>query len=898
MATVFISHSSDDRDFVEREIVSLLEQNGIRTWYSTDEIRAATDWEASIRHALNSCAWFLVALSPASVKSNWVKAEVLWALEQRRGRIVPLVIADCDSAECNLQLRLLQHIDLRQNPDAARRRLLATFRQTPPEANSHGEDDLVAKLRTLREQPDMAEIALVFRSLAHQGEGVRTLARQVIHALGWEKVAGSILDLARRQAPSVIHDILTGLAAIEASPDVIAVLVRLSTILTGDLRNRTVLLTERKRLSVEMATLAELFRAHHAPFDVLNLLGQGLFTATYRARHREGGLDVVVRVLRPEFAVQDAVRTQFADLSKRAIRYVHQNLVMTRDIGEFAERGIYYGVRDYIDGITLQNALDSGKTFEPIQIIEIIRQIVLALTPIHRRGEVHGGIKPSNIFITGDHDVLLGDLSLPVSLAPPSLGRLSYDYQYAAPEAFEDANSAGPASDLYSLGCVAHQLLLGKPPFVSDKPYTLANMHCHGAVQPPGTQGKLLGPSGGEFILRLLARVPTDRPRKVDEILETLKTFRRSLQPSSEGTHGTVTILGAQSRVEVNPAYSVVALNDPANTPGVIGRQSPLLPQPPVLSPQPAAAVNGTAVRVAKRHGDGTRAGYSTVVAEGAVIKRKYRIVREVGRGGMGTVYEVVHEALGSRFALKQLRLDLSAHAEIASRFRHEAQIMARLQHPHIVRVFDIDADDSFGPYILMEFISGCDLGKVIRERSRLDYPAVIRISSEVASALETAHRAGLVHRDIKPANILIEDGSNRAVVTDFGIAKQVETDSDGSATREGSFLGTYRYSSPEQIRNDKTVRLDGRADIYSLGAVMYEMYSGNRFLGALSEIEIASLVGFQAGWKPPLEFPEPAPTDFQALVEQCLQRDRDARPATAADVLVRLKQCSAATKS
>lgn len=279
-------------------------------------------------------------------------------------------------------------------------------------------------------------------------------------------------------------------------------------------------------------------------------------------------------------------------------------------------------------------------------------------------------------------------------------------------------------------------------------------------------------------------------------------------------------------------------------------------------------------------------------MAEGLVIKNKLRIVRRVGRGGMGHVYEVYHEVLRVRRALKQIVSDLQDNPEIERRFLHEAQMMARLEHPHIVKVFDVDHEPGFGTYLLMEFIQGRDLGSLLRERNRFTYEETVRIGLAVASALDCAHAAGLVHRDIKPANILLEEASGRPVVTDFGIAKEVEGAGEEGFTKTGSFVGTYRYSSREQIRAEKGVPIDGRADVYSLGVVLYEMSTGHRYLEGMAELKIASCVGYQDDWRPPLTFPDDLPEEFRKLIERSIEPNRDERVESARALMGGLEEC------
>ena len=260
-------------------------------------------------------------------------------------------------------------------------------------------------------------------------------------------------------------------------------------------------------------------------------------------------------------------------------------------------------------------------------------------------------------------------------------------------------------------------------------------------------------------------------------------------------------------------------------------------------------------------------------MSEGRLIKNKLRIVRQVGRGGMGYVYEVFHEGLRVTRALKQIVGDLQDNPDIERRFLHEAQMMARLEHPHIVRVFDIDNEPGLRHLPPDGVHPRPRPGRSAAARGSLLLPRDAAHRHRGRRRRSSARIApALVHRDIKPANILIEDGTGRPVVTDFGIAKEVESAGDESFTRTGSFVGTYRYSSREQIRSEKGVPIDGRADIYSLGVVLYEIYAGRKYLAGMPELqdrELRRLSGRLAARSSTI--PSRRPSCFDALIDECI---------------------------
>jgi serine/threonine-protein kinase len=225
-----------------------------------------------------------------------------------------------------------------------------------------------------------------------------------------------------------------------------------------------------------------------------------------------------------------------------------------------------------------------------------------------------------------------------------------------------------------------------------------------------------------------------------------------------------------------------------------------------------------------------------------SALADRYHLERELGQGGMATVYLAQDLRHDRKVAIKVLRPDLAAVLG-AERFVTEIKTTASLQHPHILPLFESGTADGFLFYV-MPFVEGETLrGKLDRER-QLGIDVAVRIAREVADALDYAHRHGVIHRDIKPENILLHDG--RATVTDFGIALAVSAAAGGRMTETGLSLGTPQYMSPEQATAEREIT--GRSDIYSLGCVLYEMLTGNPpHVGATAQQTIRKIVTEEA---------------------------------------------------
>ncbi len=253
-----------------------------------------------------------------------------------------------------------------------------------------------------------------------------------------------------------------------------------------------------------------------------------------------------------------------------------------------------------------------------------------------------------------------------------------------------------------------------------------------------------------------------------------------------------------------------------------------------------------------------------------------FRILGELGRGGMGVVYKAEDVALARAVALKMIARDLANDESFVRRFRSEARALARIDSPYITSIYALRRTES-GLFIVMEFIGGGTFGGRM-ERGPLPWAEVRGPALEMITALEHAHGVGVIHRDIKPGNILLTE-SGRVKVTDFGLAKLHET--DGGATVTKGIAGTLHYMSPEQVKGERN--LDGRSDLYSLGMTIYEALTGRLpFERGASEFSTMRTIVEEA-FPPPEQFAKKLPPGLSDAVMKALAKDPDARYPNAA---------------
>lgn len=274
----------------------------------------------------------------------------------------------------------------------------------------------------------------------------------------------------------------------------------------------------------------------------------------------------------------------------------------------------------------------------------------------------------------------------------------------------------------------------------------------------------------------------------------------------------------------------------------------------------------------------------------GRIISDRYEELGQLGQGSQGVVYKVRHIGHKTDLALKVLPSYLLEDQELVARFEQEAQMMTRLRHRNIARVLGSGRDETLKlHFIVLEYIEGKNLKQHLREKGPLPLPEVLEIARQIAGALDHAHNQSLpiIHRDIKPTNIMLEDLSGRVVVLDFGIAKELG-EPQRSHTQTGVMLGTWKYCAPEQLRHEP---LSGSADVYSLGMVMYEMYTGTPFFSGLDEHAVLGKVLYDQQEHEPYFARQTLPA-FVSLVTKAIAKSRDKRYRRMADLLNDLEAC------
>ncbi len=301
---------------------------------------------------------------------------------------------------------------------------------------------------------------------------------------------------------------------------------------------------------------------------------------------------------------------------------------------------------------------------------------------------------------------------------------------------------------------------------------------------------------------------------------------------------------------------------------------------------QPAASDAPTLLDAGKRSGPPSpRPSASSIwqlpaLLPGTRLGGRYEILQTIGEGGMGAVYKAEDRELSRTVALKVIRPELASNPDILQRFKQELRLSHQVTHKNVIRIYDLGEGDGV-KFITMEYIEGKDLRSLIREKKRFTPEEAVSVIRQVCQALDAAHSVGVIHRDLKPQNIM-QDGSGRILVMDFGLARTLQGD---GMTQTGALVGTMEYMSPEQALGQE---LDQRSDIFALGLILYEMLTGK--MPFVAESALASLIKrTQERAIPVSDIDGQIPGALSGIVSKCLERDLNQRYESASAILADL---------
>jgi serine/threonine-protein kinase len=308
------------------------------------------------------------------------------------------------------------------------------------------------------------------------------------------------------------------------------------------------------------------------------------------------------------------------------------------------------------------------------------------------------------------------------------------------------------------------------------------------------------------------------------------------------------------------------------------------------MTPNPAFAQTGQVEAIADR-----RLTDSNQAWLGKIVDGRYRVIEVIGRGGMGVVYRVEHLRMGKIAAMKVLHRDLASDPDVVQRFEREAAAISRLNHPHTVQVFDF-GNAQGNLYLIMELVRGLDMGRVVTRDGPIPWARAAPLLAQICGALQEAHELGIVHRDLKPENVLITrttGGRDYAKVLDFGLAK-LDQRGAPDPTDKQAIVGTPYFMAPEQIRGDE---VDARTDIYSFGALMFEVLTGQHVYQGTTAVGVLTKHLTGDADAPSMRAPKMAiPPEVDHLCRKALARDPAQRWQTASELAEAIEQIYAET--
>jgi serine/threonine protein kinase len=593
-------------------------------------------------------------------------------------------------------------------------------------------------------------------------------------------------------------------------------------------------------------------------FRIERLLGRGGMASVYYGWDVNLERPVAIKVI----DVRPSERQDYAERFVREARAVaawhHENIIQVYYADE--QDGLYYFAMEYIDGLDLGVLLAQytadGELMAHEDVLLVGRAVAQALDYAHKQGVIHRDVKPSNVMVTRKGRVVLTDFGLAMDAYQGSLGQVFGSPHYISPEQARSSAHAVPQSDLYSLGVMLYEMLTGVLPFDDPSAAVVALQHITEEPRPPREINPALSKEAESVLLHALIKSPQERYQSGAEMIDVLA---EALLAAPSEQEEKASLLTPGRRPPTGQTLSEMSIDEKVSLYSQAGVGSV-----PVASPY--------------RPTDESLVGMQL---------DEYRIDALLGQGGMASIYYGLDVRLKRRVAIKVINAPLRTDFEYVARFGREAQAIARLEHPHIVRLYRYGEDKGL-LYMVMQYVDGADLASVLAEHreagSLIEPEDAGRIAREVCLALDYAHAHGVIHRDVKPSNIML-DKQGHVYLADFGLALLTEF-----GTR-GEVLGSPRYIAPEQAISSAEVV--PQSDLYAVGVILYEMFTGEIPFDADEPMEIA-LMHMSKSPRPPRSLRPQISPALESVILKALAKDPAQRYQSGAELAHALERALA----
>ena len=581
------------------------------------------------------------------------------------------------------------------------------------------------------------------------------------------------------------------------------------------------------------------------------VLGSGATATVYAARDATG-TRVALKLLSEEMSTRPDIRERFEREGQAAQTIPHGGVVRVLEHDATDPRNTYLAM-ELLEGETLAERVSREGSIPTEELLQIVNQVLDVLVVAHAQGVVHRDLKPGNLFLTNAGGVKVLDFGVARVTEPGSkrpgthLGVTLGTAAYMAPEQAQGRSAeVDGRSDLFSVGAMMFRLVTGR------------RVHeCENEAQLLAAMATQPAPK--------VATVAPNVPTGIASIIDVALSFSRDARYW-------------EARAMQNDVRAVLAGRPPQNaTLSLSSREQETVLAGPVAPPSDPADQLGAPEEDRKTS------------IEGQVLAERYRIEQLLGSGGMGAVYRGTHIHMRKAVAVKVLHREMTVLPEVVARFEREAVAAARIEHPNVATATDFGRLDDGSFYLVLEYVEGRSLRELLDTERKLPALRALHITAQIVAALSAAHAAGIVHRDLKPDNVMLVERKGDpdfVKVLDFGIAKLSAEDTAGqpALTQIGSVFGTPEYMSPEQAKGEP---VDARADLYTVGLLLYEMLTGQT---PFQHDDMIAVLTAQMTQPPP---PLPADVDpnLSALVMTQLAKEPAERIQTADELLQRLQQ-------